>query len=90
MIVKLIGNSIMLSKLKKKMAFIGVVSYVMYLTTKDSIMHHYRLFKKQLPSSNIDVKGKGECSAYTGIIRSIHMEGRVMKLDLDSWLLFID
>ena len=90
-IVKLIGNCIMLSGLKKKMAFIGAEeSHVMYLTTEDSVMHPCRLFKKWLPSSKIDVKGKGECSSYTGIIRSIHMQGMVVELDLDIWLLLTD
>ncbi|KAI4353113.1 hypothetical protein L6164_002085 [Bauhinia variegata] len=87
-ITKLIGNRIMLSGLKKKMVFITKKeSRVMYVTWEKSVVHNFRFSKKWLPRLNADIKGKGECGSYTGIIKGVYMQGMAVELDCDVWLL---
>lgn len=90
-IIKLIGNPIMVSGLKRKLVFIGKEeSHIMYVTTDSSVIHDCWFSKKWTPCSKIDGKGKAKFGTYTGIITGIHMQGMAVELDHDVWLLLTD
>jgi hypothetical protein len=90
-ITKLIGNVITVSGLKKKLVYIGKEeSRLMYVTTDKSALHLPRLSKKWVPHEKINVKGKGECGSYKGVVRGVYMQGMVVELDDEVWLLLTD
>ncbi|KAF7811458.1 CST complex subunit CTC1 isoform X1 [Senna tora] len=87
-ITKLIGTHIMVSGLKRKLVFIGKEeSRIMYVATDKSVLH---VSKKWLPCSKIDTKESRKFGTYTGIIKGIYMQGMVVELDHDVWLLLTD
>ncbi|CAN0872913.1 CST complex subunit CTC1 [Linum grandiflorum] len=87
-IAKLVGLMITLSGLKKKLIQISKEeSELMFVTTEISALHLVRACKKWLPFSGEAFRGKGEIGVYTGTIRGIYMQGMVMELDKDVWLL---
>ena len=88
---KLIGNRVMVSRLKKKLAWVTKEdSCVMYLTVDVSVLHVCRVSKKWLPCLKSDFKVKDECGAYTGVIKGVYMQGMALELDHDVWLLLTD
>jgi hypothetical protein len=90
-ITKLIGNVITVSGLKKKMVYIGKeVSRLMYVTMDKSALHLPRPSKKWVLHEKSVVKGKGECGSYKGIVRGVYMQGMVVELDDEVWLLLTD
>lgn len=90
-ITKLIGNVITVSGLKKKLVYIGKEeSRLMYVTTDKSALHLPRLSKKWVPHEKSVVKGKGECGSYKGVVRGVYMQGMVVELDDEVWLLLTD
>ncbi|CAK7347604.1 unnamed protein product [Dovyalis caffra] len=90
-ITKLVGNAIMLSGLKKKLVFIGKEeSQLMFVTTEYSILHLPRVLKKWLPFSRNVIGGNGECGVYTGVVKGVYMQGMVVELDKEVWLLLTD
>ncbi|XP_054786835.1 CST complex subunit CTC1 isoform X2 [Prosopis cineraria] len=90
-ITKLSGNCIVISGLKRKLVFMGKEeSCIMYVTTNESALHVRPYFKQWLPCFNMDTKGKRKFSTYTGILRGVYMQGMVVELDHDVWLLLTD
>ena len=87
-ITKLIGNVVTISGLKKKLVYIGnEESCLMYVTAEKSYLRISRLQKKFIPGIKTNVKGKGECGSYTGIVQGVYMQGMVVELDNEVWLL---
>lgn len=85
---KLIGNVVTISGLKKKLVYIGnEESSLMYVTSEKSCLHLSRSRKKLVPGSKTNVVGKGECGSYTGIVKGVYMQGMVVELDHEVWLL---
>jgi hypothetical protein len=90
-ITKLIGKIVTVSGLKKKLVYIGKEeSRLMYVTAEKSALHLPRLSKKWVPCEKRVIEGKGECGSYKGIIRGMYMNGMVMELDNEVWLLLTD
>ncbi|KAF9687595.1 hypothetical protein SADUNF_Sadunf02G0109700 [Salix dunnii] len=89
-ITKLIGTVIMLSGLKKKLVFIGKESQLMFVTTEYSGLQLSRVLKKWPLFSRNVIRGNGECGVYTGIVRGVYMQGMVVELDKEVWLLLTD
>ncbi|CAI0558452.1 unnamed protein product [Linum tenue] len=90
-IMKLVGSVIMLSGLKKKLVFIGEKeSQLMFVTTENSTLQLPKLYRKWLLFPETSIKGRGERGVYSGIIRGIYMQGMVMELDKEVWLLLTD
>ncbi|XVE94828.1 hypothetical protein REPUB_Repub02eG0043300 [Reevesia pubescens] len=88
---KLIGNLVTISGLKKKLIFIGKQeSDLVFVTTENSVLHLPRLLKKWVPSTSNFVKRNGECGSYTGTVNNVYMQGMVVELDEDVWLLLTD
>ncbi|KAJ7958119.1 CST complex subunit CTC1 isoform X1 [Quillaja saponaria] len=88
---KLIGNRIMLSNLKKKLVFIGKEeSCLMYVTAEKSILHLFRFRKKFCPIPNTYGKRTVGFGSYTGIIKGVYMQGMVVELDNEVWLVLTD
>lgn len=88
---KLVGKVIMISGLKKKLIFIGrEESQLMFVTTENSVLHVPRLLKKLLPVLKTVIKGKGECGVYTGVVKGVYMQGKIVELDNEVWLLLTD
>ncbi|XP_015884731.3 CST complex subunit CTC1 isoform X3 [Ziziphus jujuba] len=89
---KLIGNVVCVSGLKKKLVYIGKEeSRLMYTTTEKTTLHLLGLLhKKHVQNEKTSIKGKGECGAYIGIVRGIYMQGMVVELDNEVWLLLTD
>ncbi|XP_037493187.1 CST complex subunit CTC1 isoform X2 [Jatropha curcas] len=89
-ITKLVGNVVTLSGLKKKLVFIGKEeSQLMFVTTENSVLHLLRSSKKW-SSYMRNVVGKGECGAYTGVVKGVYMQGMVVELHKEVWLLLTD
>lgn len=90
-ITKLIGNVVTLSGLKKKLVFIGKEeSQLMFVTADHSVLHLPRLPKKWLLFTRNVIEGKGECGVYTGVVKGVYMQGMVVELDKEVWLLLTD
>ncbi|XP_021647982.2 CST complex subunit CTC1 isoform X2 [Hevea brasiliensis] len=90
-IAKLVGNDVRLSGLKKKLVFIGKdKSQLMFVTTENSVLHLPRLSKKWSPFLRNVIVGKGECGAYTGVVKGVYMQGMVIELDKEVWLVLTD
>ncbi|KAG6674780.1 hypothetical protein I3842_15G062100 [Carya illinoinensis] len=89
--MKLIGNAITLLGLKKKLIYFNKEdSHLMYVTTEKSTLHLPRLSNNRVPCERSVIKGKGECGSYKGIIRGVYMQGMVVELDNEVWLLLTD
>lgn len=89
-ITKLIGNVVTISGLKKKLVYIGSEeSRLIYVTAERSELRlsRSRLRKKSIPGVKTNVEGKGECGSYTGIVQGVYMQGMVVELDDEVWLL---
>lgn len=90
-ITKLVGIVIMLSGLKKKLVFIGKEeSQLMFVTTEYSVLQLPKVLKKWPPLSRNVIRGNGECGVYTGVVRGVYMQGMVVELDKEVWLLLTD
>ncbi|KAI9118727.1 hypothetical protein K1719_010172 [Acacia pycnantha] len=90
-ITKLSGNRIIVSGLKRKLVFMGKdESRIMYVTTNESVLHVAPFPNQWLPCLNMDTKRKRKFSTYTGIVSGIYMQGMVVELDRDVWLLLTD
>ncbi|XP_020206690.1 CST complex subunit CTC1 isoform X2 [Cajanus cajan] len=88
---KLIGNRVVFSGLKKKMVYVTKEeSRVMYVTVDGSVLHVGSCPEKCASSLKTGIKGKGECGAYTGVVKGVYMQGMVLELDHDVWLLLTD
>ncbi|XP_024952233.2 CST complex subunit CTC1 isoform X2 [Citrus sinensis] len=88
---KLVGKVITISGLKKKLVFIGKEeSQLMFVTTENSVLHVPRLLKKWSPPSKTVIKGKGESGVYTGVVKGVYMQGLLVELDNEVWLLLTD
>ncbi|KAM5574673.1 CST complex subunit CTC1 [Rosa sericea] len=88
---KLVGNIVAISGLKKKLVFIGKEeSKVMCVTTGSSALHLSRLSKKWTPKVTVGRKGNGEVGSYRGIVKGVYMQGMVVELDNEVWLLLTD
>ncbi|XVF74156.1 hypothetical protein PTKIN_Ptkin13bG0037500 [Pterospermum kingtungense] len=88
---KLIGNVITISGLKKKLIFAGKQeSDLMFVTAENSVLHLPRLLNKWVPSSGYIVKGNREYGSYAGIVNNVYMQGMVIELDKEVWLLLTD
>ncbi|XP_050378605.1 CST complex subunit CTC1 isoform X2 [Argentina anserina] len=88
---RLVGNVVVISGLKKKLVFIGKEeSKVMCVTTGSSALHLSRLSKKWTPKVKVVRKGNGEVGTYRGIVRGVYMQGMLVELDNEVWLLLTD
>lgn len=88
---KLIGNLVNISGLKKKLVYIAKEeSCLMYVTTGKSNLHLPSLLKKCVQNKKTCIKGKGECGTYVGTVRGVYMQGMVVELDNEVWLLLTD
>ncbi|KAI9200887.1 hypothetical protein LWI28_014534 [Acer negundo] len=88
--MKLVGNVITISGLKKKLVFIGKDSQLMFVNTEHSVFHVPRLLKKWSPISKTFIRGNGECGVYTGVVKGVYMRGMAVELDSEVWLLLTD
>lgn len=88
---KLVGNIVAISGLKKKLVFIGKEeSKLMCVTIGSSALHLSRLSKKWSPIVTVVGKGNGEVGSYRGIVKGVYMQGMVVELDNEVWLLSTD
>ncbi|GAB2219059.1 hypothetical protein Drorol1_Dr00006686 [Drosera rotundifolia] len=89
--LKLAGKLICLCSLIKKLIYIDKEEgVVMFVTTRETQLCLPRERIKVLHQSACGVKGLGECGAYSGIVRGIHLKGMVVELDKEVWLLLAD
>ncbi|GAB4851988.1 hypothetical protein Ancab_016179 [Ancistrocladus abbreviatus] len=90
-ISKLIGNVISLSRLRKKFVYIGKEEgQLMLVTTHETSLQVQKLKTEGIRCRSCDIKWKGECGDYTGVVRGIYMQGMVVELDEEVWLLLTD
>ena len=88
---KLVGNIVALSGLKKKLVYIGKEeSKVMCVTTGNSALHLSRLSRKWTLKVKVVRKGNGEVGTYRGIVRGVYMQGMLVELDNEVWLMLTD
>ncbi|KAL2455141.1 conserved telomere maintenance component 1 [Abeliophyllum distichum] len=90
-ISRLTGGVALFSGLKKKLIFVGKdQSQLTYVTTDEASLHIPKLFKKWSSIKNTDIRGKGECGSYSGIVTGVYMHGMVVELDQEVMLLLTD
>ncbi|EEF52463.1 conserved hypothetical protein [Ricinus communis] len=90
-ITKLVRKVVTLSGLKKKLVFIGKEeSQLMFVITENSVIHLPRVAKNWSPFLRNVVLGKGECGDYKGAVSVVYMQGMVVELDKEVWLLLTD
>ncbi|XP_052733729.1 CST complex subunit CTC1 isoform X3 [Vigna angularis] len=90
-ITKLIDKRIVVSGLKKKLVYLTKEeSREMYVTKDESALHVGSCSEKCMPSLKSEIKGKGECGSYIGVVKGAYMQGMVLELDHDVWLLLTD
>ncbi|KAF3446226.1 hypothetical protein FNV43_RR11405 [Rhamnella rubrinervis] len=88
---KLIGNLVNISGLKRKLVYIAKEeSRLMYVTTEKSNLHLPSFLKKCVQNNETSINGKGECGTYVGIVRGVYMQGMVVEMDNEVWLLLTD
>ncbi|KAA3490591.1 CST complex subunit CTC1-like isoform X1 [Gossypium australe] len=79
-LTKLIGNVVTISGLRMKLVFMGKGgSELMFVTAENSVLHLPQLLKK--------VKRKDVCGSYKGTVKNVYMQGMVVELDNEAWLL---
>ncbi|XP_047325563.1 CST complex subunit CTC1 isoform X2 [Impatiens glandulifera] len=86
-ITRLLGYTLVLSGMKKKLVFIEKEeSKLMYVTTEKAF---FCISKWPHGKNSLGkvVQGKGECGMYTGSVTGIYMHGMVVELDKDVLLL---
>lgn len=87
-LTKFVGRSITFWGFKKKLVFIGKSeSCLMYVSTEESSVHLSGLSRMGIASKKNAIKGKGECGSYTGIIKGVYMQGMLLELENEVWLL---
>lgn len=80
-----------ISGLKKKLIYIAnEESRLMYVTTEKSNLHLTSFLKKCVQNNKTSINGKGEFGTYVGIIRGVYMQGMVVEMDNEVWLLLTD
>ncbi|XP_050236742.1 CST complex subunit CTC1 [Mercurialis annua] len=91
-ITKLVRKVVTLSGLKKKLVFVGKEeSQLIFVITENSVVHFPRLLSEnQSPFTKNIALGKGECGDYKGVVSGIYMQGMVVELDKEVWLLLTD
>ncbi|XP_014491983.1 CST complex subunit CTC1 isoform X1 [Vigna radiata var. radiata] len=90
-ITKLIDERVVVSGLKKKLVYLTKEeSREMYVTKDESVLHVESCSEKCMPSLKSEIKGKGECGSYSGVVKGAYMQGMVLELDHDVWLLLTD
>lgn len=88
---KLIGNRVVISGLKKKLVYITKEeSCIMYMTLDEMVLRVCLRSEGLAPCLKSEIKGKGECGSYTGVIKGVYMQGMALELDNDVWLLLTD
>ncbi|KAL5228950.1 hypothetical protein ABZP36_017215 [Zizania latifolia] len=87
-LAQLVGRSISVSGLKKKMVSIGKKgSYIMLVSTRKTMLAWCPFY----PSDQTLDGSPGNCGGvYTGVITGIYMQGMVVELDETVWLLIDD
>ncbi|KFK32052.1 hypothetical protein AALP_AA6G193800 [Arabis alpina] len=89
-ITKLVGGNVALSGLKKKLVYTSKCdSLLVFVTTENSVLHSPWFSKKQLVSKTV-VDRRGNCGSYIGFVKGLYMEGKLVELDEDFWLLLTD
>lgn len=85
--VKLVGTLLTISGLKNKLVFMGKERQLMLVNTERTVLHVPRLLKRSVPVSKTFVRGNGECGEYSGVVKGVYMQGMVVELESDVWLL---
>ncbi|XP_048501203.1 CST complex subunit CTC1 isoform X2 [Beta vulgaris subsp. vulgaris] len=90
-LVKLVGSVVSLGGLRKKLVYIGKEeARLMFVSTEKSCL---RVPKLRCDDDFMDCngkakkKGKGELGKYIGVVRGIYVQGMVVHLDEEVWLL---
>ncbi|KAF5792386.1 putative CST complex subunit CTC1 protein [Helianthus annuus] len=90
---RLVGGTVLISGMKKKMVFLGEgKSLMMYVSTEKAIIHIPMSVtcKNGGNGRNDTVREKGMCSVYTGSVTAMYMQGMVVELDQKVLLLLTD
>ncbi|XP_030540051.1 CST complex subunit CTC1 isoform X2 [Rhodamnia argentea] len=89
-ITKLIGDVVVLSRLNKKLVYIGKdESQVMFVTTEKSLLH-LLMSSKMSAHERTSIGKTSDYSTYTGLATGIYMQGMIVELDKKVWLLLTD
>ena len=88
---KLIGSIILLSGMRKKLVYIAKEeAQLMFVPTQLSFLNVPNSQPKEgclLQNCYPKIEGKGELGMYIGVVRGLHMQGMVVQLDQEVWLL---
>ncbi|KAF5174853.1 Cst complex subunit ctc1 [Thalictrum thalictroides] len=91
LLCKVLGNVVCITGLRKKLIFIGKdISREMFVTTEKATLHMPLCGLEHLPLHRDEIKGKGEFGTYMGIVSGVYMQGQVVELDDNVWLLLTD
>lgn len=94
MFLKLIGSVLLLEGLRKKLVYLGKQdTWLMLVSSKMTCLRVARLKENKdyfCQNGEAKIKRKGELGMYVGVVRGIYMQGMVVELDEDVWLLRTD
>lgn len=87
-ITKLVGRVVSVSGLKKKLVCLGnKESCLVYVTAEKSNLHLPRFKKSLVLGEKTCIEGQGECGSYTGVVKGVYLQGMIVELDNEVWLL---
>ncbi|KAL8153983.1 hypothetical protein V2J09_011743 [Rumex salicifolius] len=90
-IIKLVGNVVSLSRLKKKLIYMGKgEKEKIFFASDETCLHLPRLHYVGLSLTNCTMLDRSSFGVYTGIVKGIYVQGMVVELDEDVWLLLTD
>ncbi|XP_058080367.1 CST complex subunit CTC1 [Magnolia sinica] len=91
LLCKLLGRTVSIVGLKKKMVFVGGdESYLMFVTTEKTALYLSQLCSEAAVVPRMVISGRGELGAYTGIVTGYYFQGMAVELDGRVWLLLSD
>ncbi|KAK6938729.1 CST complex subunit CTC1, plant [Dillenia turbinata] len=76
----MVGSIVLVSGLKK-------LSRMMFVTAENSMLHIPKLISNFPPKENTTIEGKGEMGLFLGVVSGIYMQGIVVDLDEEVFLL---
>uniref|UniRef100_A0A803MKN8 CST complex subunit CTC1 n=1 Tax=Chenopodium quinoa TaxID=63459 RepID=A0A803MKN8_CHEQI len=92
--LKLVGSVLLLSGLRKKLVYIeNEETRLMFVSTEMTCLSVPKLQQNEGYSFQNDkarINGNWELGMYIGVVRSTYMQGMVVELDEDVWLLLTD
>ncbi|KAJ8437655.1 hypothetical protein Cgig2_028593 [Carnegiea gigantea] len=91
--LRLIGNVVSFSGLRKKLVYVGKEeAQLMFVTSNVTCLNYRKLHNKDISYRCVktNLEGNGELGMYVGVVRGVYMQSMIVELDKEVWLLLMD